>query len=144
MAMMNETDAHKGRAVFSLAFVLYGLLLVGMTVSAAMMNVMTENWATPALNTLQHIIPLVYIPAVVLYFARVRLYILCLVAAYAYDLWFQFWSGSLSSAMLVTDYPVWTVLVIFTVAFGLLCRGFRFRWWFHLLRQPGRNTYLSD
>jgi Na+-translocating ferredoxin:NAD+ oxidoreductase RnfE subunit len=120
----------------------YGILLLGMLLSAALMNLMTETWVRPELNTLQHVIPLVYIPAVILFFARVRVYIVCLIAAYAYDLWFQFWSGSLSALMLISDYPVWTACAVITLIFGFAYRGFRFHWWFGALRES-RNDYLD-
>jgi hypothetical protein len=132
----------RGRAIFSLAFVVYGILLLGMTGSAAMMNLMTETWARPELNTLQRIIPLVYLSAVIFFFARARVYIVCLIAAYAYDLWFQFRSGSLTFGMLFADYPVWTALVIFTLVFGFAYRGFRFRWW--LARREQHNGFLDS
>jgi len=125
----------KGKAFLGFAFVVYGLLLVGMLLSAAVMNLTAENWARPMLDTLQRIVPLVYIPAVVFFFARVRVYIVCLTAAYAYDLWFQFWSGGMSAAMLLTDYPVWTSLIVLTLIFGWVYRGFRFRWWFGAARK---------
>jgi type IV secretory pathway TraG/TraD family ATPase VirD4 len=79
----------------------------------------------------------------VFFFVRIRVFTACLVLAYAYDLWFRFWSGSLSLAMLITNYPVWTVLVMFMALFGFLYRGFRFRWWFTKPVPQGRNSFLE-
>ena len=135
----------KGKAFFGFAFVVYGILLCAMLLSSVFMNLMSENWAKPELNTLQRIIPLVYLPAVVLYFARVRVYMIGLIVAYAYDLLFQFWSGNMSAMQLVIEYPVWTACVLLTVIFGVAYRGFKFRWWFgKIKKQNDKNIYFDD
>ena len=133
--------SEKGRAFYGFAFVIYGMILVGMMIYAAGMNLLAEPYARSELNTLQRIIPLVYLPAAVFYFMRVRVYIVCLVAACAYDLWFRLYTG-LPPVMLLTDHPVWTACVLITMLFGLLYKGFRFHWWFLLPRKDQRNDYL--
>lgn len=131
----------QGKAFFSFAFVIYGLLICVMLLSAAFMNLMTEDWARPALNTLQRIIPLIYIPAVILFFMKVRVYIICLAAAYAYDLWFHFYVG-LTAAQLIIDYPLWTACALLTIIFGFAYRGFRFRWRL-FPRRESRNGFID-
>ncbi len=143
---MTETNSYtgseKGRVFYGFAFVIYGMLLVGMLIGAAGMSLLAEPYVKPELNTLRHIIPLLYLPAIVFYFARVRVYIIVFSAAWAYDLWFRLYTG-LPPVMLLTDNPVWTACVLVTVMFGLLYKGFRWRWWFRLPRHEQRNDYLD-
>lgn len=143
---MTETSRYtgneKGRAFYGFAFVINGMLLVGMQIYAAGMSLLAEPFVRPELYTLRHIIPLIYLPAIVFYFMRVRVYIFALIAACAYDLWFRLYTG-LPLVMLLTDYPVWTACVLVTVMFGLLYKGFRWRWWFRLPHREQRNDYLG-
>ena len=68
---MTETNSYtgseKGRAFYGFAFVIYGMLLVGMLIGAAGMSLLAEPYVRLELNTLRRIIPLLYLPAVVLY-----------------------------------------------------------------------------
>lgn len=136
------TGSEKGRAFYGFAFVSYGLILAGMLIGAMGNSLLSEPYVRTELNTLRLIIPFAYLPAAIFFFARVRVYIVCLIAAYAYDLWFRLYSA-VPLGMLLTNHPVWTACVLFTLLLGLLYRGFRFRWWFKLPRREQRNSYLE-
>lgn len=140
--MSSCTGREKGRAFYGFAFVVNAMILVGMLLVAAGTALLAEPYVRDGLNTLRLIIPFVYLPAAVFYFARIRVYIVALIAAYAYDLWFRLYTG-LPPLMLLTEHPVWTACVLVTVLSGLLCRGFRWHWWFRLPRPTQQNDFLS-
>jgi hypothetical protein len=131
--------SERGKAFFDFIFTVYGIMLICMLASAVFMNLLTDDWVRPVLNTLQDIIPLAYLIAVVFYFLRLRVYIFLLIAAYAYDSLFHFYAAG----MLFTDYPVWAACALFTLVFGLLYKGFKFRWWFRREKKGHRNDYIG-
>jgi len=127
----NNNQPFVNSALFGFVFVFYGFLLIIMFLSAFFMNAFPDmDWAEPIRNTLQGIIAWLYIPPIILYYFRLKHFLIFLAVAYAYDLWFQLRFSFPSVKHLFMEYPLFVTGLVFSLVFGIIYPGFRnhFRW----------------
>lgn len=112
--------------IYPAVFAVYGIVLSLQLISAWITGFHDVNSVKKFYDVLNNVILLFYIPAVILDFCRVKTYIFFLVLAYAYDLWFHFWSSfEFSSDNLFTDHPFLLLYFLLTVLIGIFYPGFR-------------------